>query len=59
MSFMTCFTARQNLAGFLREQLAAEQSDAVRSHLLACDACHEEYEYEARLSSPLRELPAV
>ncbi|MBI3696000.1 MAG: zf-HC2 domain-containing protein [Acidobacteria bacterium] len=56
---MTCFTARQNLAAFLDEELAAEQSDTVRSHLLVCDDCHEQYEYKARLSSPLRELPAV
>ena len=47
------------LAALGREQLPAHQFDALERHLLGCDACHQEYEYEARLSSPLRELPAV
>ena len=56
---MTCFLARQKLAAFIHEQLPVNQSGALRRHLLACDTCHEEYEYQARLSSPLREMPAV
>jgi hypothetical protein len=31
----------------------------LTGHLLGCGSCHEEYEYQARLISPLRELSAV
>jgi hypothetical protein len=56
---MTCFLARQQLAALMNEELCAGESKALRRHLLECGDCHEEYEYQARLSSPLRELPSV
>jgi len=54
---MTCLLARQKLAGYVDNQLPAGDSTALRQHLLACGGCYEEYEYRARLSSPLRVLP--
>ncbi len=54
---MTCFQARQKMATLFREQLRADQSAGLRRHLLECSVCYDEYEYEARLNSPLRELP--
>jgi hypothetical protein len=56
---MTCVSARQGLAGYVQEQLGAAERAEVRRHLEACEACFEEYEYQARLANPLRELPAV
>ena len=59
MKLMTCHTARQKLAAYIDEHLRADESAALRRHLLACAGCHEEYEYQARLNSPLRELPRL
>jgi hypothetical protein len=56
---MNCMVARQKLGALIHERLRADQSAALRRHLLACDACHDEYEYQARLSSPLRDLAPV
>jgi len=56
---MTCIQARQEMAALIREQSRAGQSAGLRRHLLECSACYDEYEYLARLSSPLRELPPV
>lgn len=56
---MTCIVVRKNLGALIHEGLRADQSASLRRHLLVCGACHEEYEYEARLNSPLRDLPGV
>lgn len=56
---MNCIVARKKMAAFLHEQLRPDQSAAVQRHLLACAGCYDEYEYHARLSSPLRELSRV
>jgi len=56
---MTCMLARPKLAAYADDQLRPAESAAVRDHLVACEECHQEYEYQARLGSPLRELPAV
>lgn len=56
---MTCLSARQRLAGYVQERLGAAEQASVRRHLQDCAACFEDYEYHARLDSPLRELPAV
>ncbi len=56
---MTCQSARQRLAGYVADQLRAAERASLRRHLEDCDACFQEYEYQARLASPLRELPQV
>lgn len=56
---MTCLSARQRLAGYVQERLGAAEQASIRRHLQDCAVCFEEYEYQARLDSPLRELPAV
>ncbi len=56
---MTCLSARQRLAGYVQERLGAAEQARIRRHLQDCAACFEEYEYRARLDSPLRELPSV
>lgn len=56
---MTCLSARQRLGGYVQERLGAAEQARIRRHLQDCAACFEEYEYQARLDSPLRELPAV
>jgi anti-sigma factor RsiW len=56
---MTCFLAREQLAAFLQQQLHVDQAAVLRRHLLDCGACHDEYEYQARLSSSLRDLGRV
>ena len=54
---MTCVCARQKLAGYVQDRLGAAERVSMRRHLEDCEACFEEYEYQARLDSPLRELP--
>jgi hypothetical protein len=56
---MTCVSARQRLAGYVQDQLGAAERARLRRHLEECEACFEEYEYQARLASPLRDLQAV
>lgn len=56
---MTCSLARQQLADFVHEQLRNNEANALRRHLLDCSDCHDEYEYQARLTSPLREIAGV
>ena len=56
---MTCLSARQRLAGYVQERLGAAEQARIRRHLQDCATCFEEYEYQARLDSPLRELPVV
>jgi hypothetical protein len=56
---MNCVFAREKLTAFLCEELDASQSAGLRRHLEKCSGCHEEYEYQARLISPLRELPRI
>lgn len=56
---MSCHWAREKLAGYVQDQLRPGETSAVRRHLLSCEVCYEEYEYQARLSSPLRELAAA
>lgn len=53
---MNCQLARERLGELIHEQLRADQSAALRRHLDKCEVCFEEYEYQARLASPLREL---
>jgi hypothetical protein len=48
---------RQNLAAYVEEPLCVEGRAALRRHVERCEGCHQEYEYLARLSSPLRNLP--
>ncbi|MBI3664762.1 MAG: hypothetical protein HY236_00805 [Acidobacteria bacterium] len=47
------------MAAYIDEYLRADESAALRRHLLDCADCHEEYEFHARLNSPLRELPRL
>ncbi len=56
---MTCHDVRQKLPIYIEEPSRVRDSRALRRHLLACGDCHQEYEYMARLSSPLRELARV
>jgi anti-sigma factor RsiW len=56
---MTCLLAREQLAAFLQHELRVDQAAVLRHHLRDCGACHDEYEYQARLSSPLRDLRPV
>jgi anti-sigma factor RsiW len=56
---MTCLSARQRLAGYVQERLGAAEQASIRRHLQDCAACFEEYEYQARLDSPLRELTVM
>ena len=56
---MTCVSARQKLAGYAQEQLDPAERGDLRRHLKHCDACFDEYEYQARLASPMRELPVA
>ena len=56
---MNCLTARQKLSAYVDENVRASEAAELRRHLEACAECHKEYEYLARLSSPLRELPRV
>jgi len=56
---MTCLSARQRLAGYVQERLGAAEQASIRRHLQDCAACFEEYEYQARLDSPLRELTVI
>jgi len=56
---MTCQWVRQNLTGYVDQQLRAGMVADLERHLLACGACHQEYEYLARLNSPLRDLPGL
>lgn len=53
---MNCQLARTRLSAYAEGQERAGESDALRRHLLACESCFQEYEYQARLTSPLREL---
>jgi hypothetical protein len=53
---MNCELARERLVGFIDEQLRADESAALRRHIEKCAGCFGEYEYQARLNSPLREL---
>lgn len=39
--------------------MGAAEVASMRRHLEECEACFEEYEYQARLDSPLRELPVA
>ncbi len=56
---MTCQTARLKLAAYGQGQVSAGEAAAIRRHLLNCGQCEQEYEYQARLNTPLRELPAM
>lgn len=56
---MTCHWARQKLTAYIDQQLRADEFAVLRRHLLSCEDCHQGYEYQARLSSPLRELPRM
>lgn len=57
--YMSCLSARQRLADYVQDRLGAAERASVRRHIEECGTCFEEYEYQARLDSPLRELPAV
>ena len=56
---MTCELARRRLPAYAQDRLSAVEAWALRSHLLECETCHREYEYQERLESPLRELAPV
>ena len=56
---MTCQSARQKLAGYVQDQLSAAERVILRRHLEECETCFDDYEYQARLESPLRELSDV
>jgi hypothetical protein len=56
---MTCDLVRQSLGAYVQHRLSGRELSAVRGHLLSCEECHQEYEYQERLSSPLRELAAA
>jgi hypothetical protein len=53
---MTCELARRRLPAYVQDRLSSVEAWALRSHLLECETCHREYEYQERLESPLREL---
>jgi len=53
---MTCELARRRLPAYAQDRLSALEAWALRSHLLECETCHREYEYQERLESPLREM---
>ena len=59
MKLMNCISARERLPAYIEGDLRGLESAAIQRHLLGCSACHQDYEYQARLSSPLRELPDV
>jgi hypothetical protein len=44
------------LPAYAQDRLSALEAWALRGHLLECETCHQEYEYQERLESPLREL---
>jgi anti-sigma factor RsiW len=56
---MTCHSVRQVLSAYVDEPMRVEDSKTIRTHLEVCEDCQQEYEYLARLNSPLRELPRV
>jgi len=56
---MTCPKVRQKLAGYVQDRLGVADRLGVRMHLEGCEVCFDEYEYQARLASPLRELPVA
>jgi len=56
---MTCQLVRQKIGGYVQDGLDAAERIGVRRHLERCEVCFQEYEYQSRLASPLRELPAV
>lgn len=53
---MSCSVARSQLEALVDGELAADQAHYLRSHLLGCAACRDEYEEAASLPLRLRAL---